>query len=93
MRRKDFRGLKVCTGACSLRRLWRAVRVLAVKISGAWRLVTRRVLDGGEGCIKGGRVDRSMERPGLVRRRREGGCWAGEAAGGADMSIVRSVAM
>lgn len=36
-------------------------RLSARKISGSWRLVTRRVFDGGVGCCRGGREERSID--------------------------------
>lgn len=49
MRRKDFRGAKVWMGAevlISSRIVW---RLSARKMEASWRLVIRRVLEGGVG--------------------------------------------
>ena len=62
MRRKDLRGEKECSGAEALirSRIW--TRDGAEKIVGSWRLVMRRVFDGGEGIISGGSEERSSVR-------------------------------
>ena len=62
MRRKDLRGEKECRGAEALirSRIW--MREGAEKIVGSWRLVMRRVFDGGEGTISGGSEERSRVR-------------------------------
>ena len=69
MRRMDFSGEKVCSGAWAAMAVWMEERLLPVKIVGSWRLVIRRVLLGGEGWIIGGRSDRSRDISGECRRR------------------------
>lgn len=49
IRRIDFSGEKVRMVACSLMARSMDSRFALVKISGAWRLVMRRVLLGGDG--------------------------------------------
>ena len=66
-------------------------RFAAVKISGACRLVMRRVLLGGEGWLSGGRSERSMERFGEGRLLRDVGLGLGEwvlEVGGVETSIA-----
>lgn len=66
MRRKDLRGEKAWRGAEeSMReRIWE--RVAGEKMVGSWRLVMRRVLEGGEGVMRGGREERSSVRGEVV---------------------------
>lgn len=61
MRRKDLRGAQEWIGAEALMRSLIVCRLSARKISASWRLVIRRVFDGGVGWIKGGRFERSMD--------------------------------
>jgi len=59
IRRKDFRGAQLWSSVCSsirLRMLW---RFSTRKMSGSSRLVMRRVFEGGEGVMRGGRSERS----------------------------------
>lgn len=79
MRRKDLRGAKEWIGAEALMRSLMVWRLSGRKISGSWRLVIRRVFDGGVGWMSGGRVERSMER-GVLER------W--EDLGEVDVNIV-----
>ena len=59
-----------------------------MKISGAVRLVIRRVLLGGVGWLRGGRSERSRERLGEWRLREVGlGEWVLEV-GGVETSIA-----
>ena len=88
IRLKDLRGEKVWIAACSLIARWMLSRFAAVKISGAWRLVTRSVLLGGVGWESGGRSERSMERFGEWRLVGDGE--AAEDCGGVEMSIVNA---
>lgn len=83
-RRMDLSGEKVWIFACWLIAWVMLSRFAAVKISGALRLVMRRVLLGGVGCESAGKSERSMERFG--ERRREGD--VGEGAGDICMMAV-----
>lgn len=88
MRRRALSGLKLWRGACcsSARRM--LSRFAAWKISGACRFVIRSVLVGGEGCMSGGRSDRSMDMLGEWRRELRGDASAA-VVGGVDISIAR----
>jgi len=70
MRRKDLRGAQEWIGAEELMRSLMVWRLSGRKISMSWRLVIRRVLEGGVGAWRGGMADRSIERG--VREREEG---------------------
>ena len=85
--RMDLRGAKVWMVACSLMAREMDSRLEEVKISGAWRLVMRRVLLGGEGWLKAGRSERSRERLGERRLAPVGG-EADVEVGGVDRSIA-----
>lgn len=61
MRRKERRGAQEWIGAEELIRSLIVWRLSARKISGSWRLVMRRVLEGGVGMERGGIVERSMD--------------------------------
>jgi len=61
MRRKDLRGAHECIGAEALTRSLIVWRLSARNISGSWRLVIRRVFEGGVGCCSGGREERSID--------------------------------
>ncbi len=61
MRRKDLSGANECTVACSLMARCIDSRLAAVKISGACKLVMRRVLLGCAGWESGGRSERSRD--------------------------------
>lgn len=63
-------------------------RLAEANISGAWRLVMRSVLLGGEGWLKGGRSVRSRERFGDCRFRPLGEGEAGLDDGGVETSIA-----
>jgi len=58
----------------------------AEKISRDRRLVIRRVLEGGVGCVRGGRVDRSSDNG--VRTPEERRDWRGENSGDGDVAIL-----
>jgi hypothetical protein len=59
---KDLRGEKEFRGTGWERRSWRRESVAGWKVVGALRLVIRRVFEGGEGVMSGGRLERSRER-------------------------------
>jgi len=61
MRRKDLRGAHEWIGAEAFMRSLMVWRLSARKMEASWRLVIRRVLEGGVGWIKGGRFERSMD--------------------------------
>jgi hypothetical protein len=61
MRRNERRGAQEWIGADALMRSLIVWRLSARKISGSWRFVMRRVLDGGVGIERGGMVERSMD--------------------------------
>jgi hypothetical protein len=61
MRRKDLRGAQEWIGAEALTRSLMVWRLSARNISASWRLVIRRVFEGGVGCCNGGREDRSID--------------------------------
>lgn len=71
MRRRDFRGEKVWIWAWAFMAWVMLSRFEEVKIWGFVRFVIRRVLDGGEGVVSWGRVERSRER--FWERQRVGG--------------------
>lgn len=79
-------GEKVCKMAWSLMAVWMDWRFAEVKISGLLRLVMRRVLEGGVGCCRGGRSERSSDMFGECRFDGVGGEWADE--GGVETSIA-----
>lgn len=62
MRRKDFNGAHECNGAESLIRSRILKSWVGWNMAGSCRLVMRRVLDGGDGLIRGGIEERSRER-------------------------------
>lgn len=59
MRWRDFRGEKAWMGAEALINLRICSRFGGEKMAGSLRLVMRRVFEGGEGVIRGGRVEKS----------------------------------
>jgi len=61
MRLKDLRGAHEWMGAEALMRSLMVWRLSARKISASWRLVIRRVFEGGVGCCSGGREERSID--------------------------------
>lgn len=61
MRLKDLRGAHEWIGAEALMRSLMVWRLSARKISASWRLVIRRVFEGGVGCCSGGREERSID--------------------------------
>lgn len=71
MREKDFKGAQVWMGAEVLISSLMDWRLSGRKISVSLRLVMRRVLDGGVGCVSGGRLERSRERDLWDPRREE----------------------
>ena len=60
-------------------------KLLAVKISGAWRLVMSSVLLDGEGCVSGGRSERSRDMLGEWRLLGDGVCGF---VGGVEISMA-----
>lgn len=71
MREKDLRGAQVWMGAEVLIRSLIVWRLSGRKISLSLRFVMRRVLEGGVGCTRGGRLERSRERDLWELRREE----------------------
>lgn len=61
MRLKDLRGAHEWIGAEAWMRSLMVWRLSARKISESWRLVMRRVFEGGVGCCRGGREERSID--------------------------------
>ena len=61
MRRNERKGAQEWIGAEALMRSLIVCRLSARKISGSWRFVIRRVLEGGVGIWRGGMVERSMD--------------------------------
>ena len=61
MRWRDFSGEKEFRGTGWERRSRRRWRVVAWKVEGLLRFVIRRVLEGGEGVVSGGREERSSD--------------------------------
>ncbi len=61
MRRKDLRGAQEWIGAEALMRSLMVWRLSARKISASWRLVISSVFEGGVGCCRGGREERSID--------------------------------
>jgi hypothetical protein len=61
MRRKDLSGAKMWIVACSLMAVEMDSRTAEVKISRDSRPVIRRVLLGGVGCERGGRLEKSSD--------------------------------
>lgn len=72
MREKDLSGAQVWIGAEVLMRSLMVSRFSGRKMSFVERLVMMRVLDGGVGMLRGGRFERSRERPAERERRDEG---------------------
>lgn len=68
MRRKDFRGAKEWSGNRELMCCRMVAREAGWKMVGSLSWVIRRVLDGGEGWLRGGIVERSIERGEAERR-------------------------
>jgi len=62
IRRKDLSGAKACICAVSDIDSRMEDRDSGVKMSMLLRLVKRRVLEGGVGCVSGGRLERSRVR-------------------------------
>jgi len=63
MRRwREGSGEKELRGTGAERRAWRVWRVEGVKVWGELRFVIRRVLEGGEGVMRGGMEVRERER-------------------------------
>lgn len=61
MRRKERKGAQEWIGADELMRSLIVWRLSARKISESWRLVIKRVFEGGVGMERGGRVERSRD--------------------------------
>jgi len=61
IRLKDLRGAHEWIGAEALMRSLMVCRLSARKISASWRLVIRRVFEGGVGCCRGGIEERSID--------------------------------
>lgn len=61
MRLKDLSGAHEWIGAEALMRSLMVWRLSARKISASWRLVMRRVFEGGVGCCRGGIEERSID--------------------------------
>jgi len=61
-RRREGRGEKEFRGVGWERRSESLERVVGWKVEGELRFVIRRVLEGGEGVIRGGREERERER-------------------------------
>lgn len=72
MREKDLRGAQVWIGAEALMRSLMVIRFSGRKISFEERLVMMSVLEGGVGKLRGGRLERSRERPAERERLEEG---------------------
>lgn len=70
MRRNDFNGDHVYIGAVLSISSRIVCRLSGRKISKSFRLVIRRVLVGGVGCVSGGMLDRSKLREDLEEPRR-----------------------
>uniref|UniRef100_A0A1Y1LIK7 Uncharacterized protein n=1 Tax=Photinus pyralis TaxID=7054 RepID=A0A1Y1LIK7_PHOPY len=65
MRRNDFRGAKAWIGAILATSPRIRSKLSGRKMSVLLRPVKRRVFDGGVGCVKGGKLERSRVRPDL----------------------------
>lgn len=61
IRRNERKGAQEWIGALALIRSLIVWRLSARKISGSWRFVMRRVLEGGVGIVRGGMVERSRD--------------------------------
>lgn len=65
MRRKDLSGAKAWIGAVMAISPRIRSKLSGRKMSVLFRPVKRRVFDGGVGCVKGGKLERSRVRPDL----------------------------
>lgn len=87
IREKDFKGAQEWIGAEVLMRSLIVWRLSGRKISASFRLVIRRVLEGGVGWVRGGRLVRSRDSDLWEPRREERELPVGEV--GVDIFDIR----
>lgn len=85
MRRKDFRGDHVYMGAVASISCRMVCKFSGRKMSRSSKLVMRRVLVGGVGCVSGGMLDRSKLREDLDEVRRS---WRGRCGSDGEPGVV-----